>query len=376
MDDPVLHAAMEKSVRRAWRAVPFDVAAFWQCAQDQLRLCLAWRQGALQLVDGKPTAPTGALIQAMRATAPVYTDDMAVTPEALADCGAIALCPLRPDNDLWGVWGVGRREEPFTAAERVCLQAIADQMAVVAWSAERLAASDAARVEFVSSVAHELRTPMTAIKGYTDMLISGMAGPLSETQMHFLKIVKGNADRLGMLVGDLLEVSRLDAGRIHLQPQAVALADVIAEAASALQAQIIQKQLDFATQLPAALPPVHGDPVRLVQILNRLLSNAIRYTPAGGQVQIRASVQSDQGKEWVRVDVRDSGIGISLADQPKIFQRFFRADHPLVRDQVGSGLGLSIVKGLVELHGGHVWFASEPDKGTTFSLSLPLAAPT
>ncbi len=373
MDDLALHAAIEKSVQRAWRAVPFDMAAFWRCAQGQVRLCLAWQDSALQVVHSGPTAPADWLARAMTAETPVYVDG-AAAPEILTDCTAVMLCPLWQDDSLWGVWGVGRREKPFTAAERACLQAMADQMAVIAWSAERLAASDAARVEFVSSVAHELRTPMTAIKGYTDMLISGMAGPLSEAQVRFLKIVKGNADRLGMLISDLLEISRLDAGRIRLQLQAVALADVIAEAVSALQGQIVQKQLDFSTRLPAALPPVRGDPLRLAQIFSRLLSNAVRYTPDGGQVHIQATVQADRGKEWARVDVIDSGIGISAADQPKIFQRFFRADHPLVRDQVGSGLGLSIVKGLVELHGGRVWFASEPDKGTTFSLLLPLAA--
>mgnify|MGYP005836315273 CR=1 FL=1 len=373
MDNRVLYAAMEQSVQHAWRAVPFDVAAFWRCDKDLICLCLAWRDGALQAVDGEPTAPMGALAQAMTAQAPIDADETAAAPEVLASCAGVVLCPLRLDEGLWGVWGIGRCEQPFSPAEHVCLQAIADQMAVIAWSAERIAAANAARVEFVSSVAHELRTPMTAIKGYTDMLITGMAGPLSEAQTRFLRIIKGNADRLGTLIGDLLEVSRLDAGRIRLQLQAVALADVIAETVSALQGQIIQKQLDFGTQLTDALPPVRGDPARLVQILSHLLSNAIRYTPAGGQVRIRASLQSAQDRQWARVDVIDSGIGISAADQPRIFQRFFRADHPLVRDQTGNGLGLSIVKGLVELHGGRVWFESEPGRGTTFSLVLPLA---
>ena len=236
-----------------------------------------------------------------------------------------------------------------------------------------------ARIEFVSSVSHELRTPMTAIKGYTDMLLSGMVGKLTEPQLRFISIIKANADRLGILVSDLLEVSRLEAGRIHLKPKVVSADEVIYEAASTLQGQIVAKKLALATNIPANLPPVWGDRDRLIQILTNLLSNACKYTPEGGSIEVTASLRQGEAatdKPSVQIDVADTGIGIAPEEQAKVFQRFFRADHPMVRDQVGTGLGLSIVKGLVELHRGRIWFTSELGKGTTFSFLVPLAAET
>lgn len=231
-----------------------------------------------------------------------------------------------------------------------------------------LATLDSARIEFVSIVSHELRTPMTAIKGYVEMLLSGMTGDLTDVQRRFLGVIKVNADRLGKLINDMLEFSRLESRRVRLQGEPVPLGPVIQEVISTLQGEMAVKRLDFAAEVPPNLPPAWGDRERLVQIVANLLSNAIKYTPEGGRIRIRATALPTQ----MQVDVADTGIGIAAEDHPKVFTRFFRADHDLVREQTGTGLGLSIAKGLVELHGGRIWFESAPGRGSTFSFTIPL----
>jgi signal transduction histidine kinase/transcriptional regulator with GAF, ATPase, and Fis domain len=234
-----------------------------------------------------------------------------------------------------------------------------------------------ARIEFVSSVSHELRTPMTSIKGYTDMLLSGMTGEMTEPQRRFLSIIQSNADRLGILVNDLLEVSRLEAGRIQLKPDLMAIDEAIFETTTSLQGQMVSKNLSFESAIPATLPPVWGDKSRIIQVLVNLVSNAVKYTTEGGSVTVRVTEHAATDKEpaYIQVDVVDTGIGIAADEHDKVFQRFFRADHDFVREQVGTGLGLSIVRGLVELHGGRIWFTSELGEGSTFSFTLPLASP-
>ena len=226
--------------------------------------------------------------------------------------------------------------------------------------------ADRAKTEFVSTVSHELRTPLTSIKGYTDLLIAGAVGTINEGQRRFLNIVKSNAERLTALINDLLDISRVETGCITLHIEPLRIEDIILEVDNSMRQQIEDKGLRLVLDIAPDIEEVPGDRSRLTQVLTNLVANAYRYTPEG---QITISLSPMDGA--VRVDVKDTGIGISTEDQLKIFDRFYRADHPLVRQSEGTGLGLSIVKLFVELHGGRVWVNSTLGEGSTFTFILP-----
>lgn len=233
--------------------------------------------------------------------------------------------------------------------------------------------ADRAKSEFVSTVSHELRTPMTSIKGYADLLLMGAAGSLNENQERFLSIIKSNADRLSVLVDDLLDISRIETGRVVLDIKTVSLTAVVEVVLNTLRERIQQKGLTLRTDLPEdGRDPMNalGDQARLIQVLTNLVGNAYQYTPPGGNIIVRVRPAPD---EMLRVDVIDTGIGISADDLPKVFDRFFRADDPKVQEFPGTGLGLSIVRSLVEMHGGEIWAESELSRGTTFSFTVPRA---
>ena len=229
--------------------------------------------------------------------------------------------------------------------------------------------AERAKTEFVSMVSHELRTPMTSIKGYADLMLAGVAGTFTERQRDFLTIIKSNADRLTALVNDLLNISRIESGRMVLAPRATSVEDVVNQVIKAMGARLAEEGSTLKSEVPPALPPVVVDPDRMVQILTNLVANACQYTPAGGEVVVSASVHGDE----VHILVRDTGIGIPQEDQDKVFSRFFRVDTPMVQESPGTGLGLSIVRALVEMGGGRVWVESELGEGSTFTFTLPVA---
>lgn len=230
---------------------------------------------------------------------------------------------------------------------------------------------DRLKSEFVATVSHELRTPMTSIRGYADILLLGAAGALNENQSHFLQIIKNNTERLNILVNDLLDISRIEAGRVTLTPQPLDLRDVAEDVIADILRRSKEENKPMAISLdaPQELPRVLGDSERVRQILDNLVDNAYHYTPVDGQIQVR--LHSENGE--VQVDVSDSGVGIAPEDQERIFERFFRGENPLVLETPGTGLGLPIVKQLVEMHHGRIWMKSQgiPGEGSTFSFTLP-----
>ncbi len=227
--------------------------------------------------------------------------------------------------------------------------------------------ADRAKTDFVSTVSHELRTPMTSIKGYADLMLLGAAGQVNETQQRFLSVIKANADRLSVLVNDLLDISRIESGRVKLDIKPVSIESIIEQVAASLRGKIEEKKLTLRLSLPEEeLPRVYGDRDRVIQVLTNLVGNAYQYTPSGGSITVKAH----QLDGFVQIDVIDTGIGIAPEYQAKVFDRFFRADDPLVQEFPGTGLGLAIVKSLVEMHEGRIWVESELGKGTTFSFIL------
>jgi len=213
---------------------------------------------------------------------------------------------------------------------------------------------------------------MTSIKGYVDILLMGAAGALNENQHHFLDIVRNNTDRLSVLVNDLLDISRIEAGRISLSLQAIDLREVAEEVRSdvARRSQEENKSMELTINASDELPRVSGDLERVRQILANLVDNSYHYTPENGKINVRLWPEDGE----VRIDVQDNGIGIDSLDAERIFERFFRGEDPLVLATPGTGLGLAIVKQLVTMHKGRIWMTSKgiPGEGSTFSFTLPV----
>ncbi|MDZ4655111.1 MAG: response regulator [Coriobacteriia bacterium] len=224
--------------------------------------------------------------------------------------------------------------------------------------------------EFVSTVSHELRTPLTSIKGYVDLILDEEAGEINDTQREFLSIVKENSDRLVNLINDLLDISRIESGRVHLKVQPLQLTERIRGAVDTFRAVLEQTGRTITVEVPDDLPPAAGDPDRVGQVLINFISNAIKYSPEGGNVWVR--VEADD--EFVRASVTDEGIGIAEEDMAQLFTKFYRIDSKLTCEIGGTGLGLSIVKSIIELLGGEVGCKSTSGEGSTFWFTLPRAS--
>jgi signal transduction histidine kinase len=233
---------------------------------------------------------------------------------------------------------------------------------------ERLRELDKLKDEFVALVSHELRTPLTSILGYLEMVIDEDRDPLSSDQRDFLTTVERNVVRLSRLVEDLLFVARLDAGRMEVARRRLDLSGVLEEAAYSAKPAADAKDVQLDVEL-GTLPAVEGDRARLAQLVDNLVSNAVKFTPAGGRVAIRAA----NGSGRVRVEVSDTGIGIPADELPRLFTRFFRASTARTTETPGTGLGLAISQSIAEAHGSRIEVESETGSGTTFAFELPVA---
>jgi signal transduction histidine kinase len=236
---------------------------------------------------------------------------------------------------------------------------------------EAVQAANQAKSDFVSLVTHELRLPMTSIKGYSDLIASGMAGELNEQQQQFFAVIQRNLQRMGRLISDLSDINRVESGRMIFENQLFALPPIIEDVVANMNEAVNGRNQTLSLTLPDDLPEVYADPNRIGQVLSNLVSNAHKYTPDDGRIQIQAQIVG----EMVRVDITDNGLGISEADQAKLFTQFFRAEEREVREQTGWGLGLSIVKKIVEAQGGQISFTSQLGQGSTFSFTIPLTPP-
>jgi signal transduction histidine kinase len=234
---------------------------------------------------------------------------------------------------------------------------------------QKIRQANQAKSEFVSFVSHELRTPMTSIRGYAELLIKGLAGPLTQQQADFVRTVRNNAERMQVLVSDLQDISRLEAGKLWLEMEPMKLTDALENALQAVEGQIETRAQELHVDIAQGLPLICADPARLTQIMTNLLSNGSKYTPEGGEIRVRAWLEGT----YVHCSVSDTGIGISPDDRARLFTKFFRSEDPEVRAQTGTGLGLCIVKNLVELQGGEMMVRSELGRGSTFEFTTPVA---
>ena len=228
---------------------------------------------------------------------------------------------------------------------------------------------DQLKSAFVSIVSHELRTPMTAIKGLVENMLDGLTGELSDHQSFYLSRVQANVDRLTRMILDLLDLSRIEAGRMDLVPVSLSLPDLIAEVTENLQEMAIEHSLTITITQTQPLPTIRGDRDKMSQVFTNLLHNAIKFTPPNGSVQIGLAKKDDQ---WVEVCIEDTGCGIPQEELETIFERFYRSPSGPHQSK-GAGLGLPITKSLVELHGGKITVESIQGKGSKFKVTFPIA---
>ncbi len=282
-------------------------------------------------------------------TAPIWCEDQIV--------GSIALESFQP----------GRLDEEALAF----VTRLADHAAISITNArlfEQVRRANEAKTEFVSFVSHELKQPMTSMRGYTDLLSKGVAGELNEDQRSFLNTIRSNVERMDTLVSSLLDISRIESGRIRIELGDVSVAAIIEEALHTIRAQIEAKRQSLTVDIAPDLPLVRGDRSRLVQVMTNLLSNAHKYTPEGGRIDVAA--QQENG--FVACSVVDTGVGMSPVDQERLFTKYFRSEDYAVQSEPGTGLGLVITKSLVELQGGEIWVESKKGAGSTFTFTVPV----
>ena len=236
--------------------------------------------------------------------------------------------------------------------------------------------SQRARDEFVASLSQELRTPMTSMAGYVDLLLGESVGIIAETQRKFLQRVKANIERMELMLRDLIGVTAIDAGQYDIRPVSLDIAEVIEEALILIKSQIAEKEIELHQNIPMELPPIEVDPDCIRQVIVNLLGNAIEVTPVNGEVQLIVTVTSEthpaQTEElrWLQITVTDSGGGIAEKDIDRVFDRFYEAEQPLIHGLGETGVGLSIVKYLIEAHSGKVWLDTEIGVGSSFHIAL------
>lgn len=281
--------------------------------------------------------------------------------------------PVRRDGRVTGLITLESDDPGAIDEEDVAfVERLADRAAVAIKNArlyEDVQAANQAKSDFISIVSHELRLPMTSIKGYTDLLASGMAGELNTQQHQFLGVIRRNMERMSTLIRDLADINRIESGRMKFENKDFVLQAVIDDVVENLREAIAGREQTLTVEMAEGETAVHADPTRISQILSNLVSNAHKYTPDGGQITLQVA----KNKTHAVLSVIDNGVGISEADQAKLFTQFFRAESPEVREQSGWGLGLSIVKKMVQAQGGEIDVESELGEGSTFTFSVPLA---
>jgi signal transduction histidine kinase len=225
-----------------------------------------------------------------------------------------------------------------------------------------------AKSDFVSAVSHELRTPLAAIKGYAALLGTGQFGPLVQPQSERIGKIEKHADLLAQFINNLLDIARIESGRITMERFPIPLKEFFTAIQDVIHPQLEAKHIHYTVDCHG-INELVGDSQHLQRVFVNLLSNAIKYTPDGGTIQVGLKRDGTS----ILATVTDTGCGISLEDQQKLFQEFYRANDPINQQVRGTGLGLALVKRIVEAHQGQIWVTSEKGKGSTFSVSLPEA---
>jgi GAF domain-containing protein len=286
--------------------------------------------------------------------------------------------PMMREGIPIGVFALARSEaRPFTDKQIHMVSTFADQAAIaienvrlfdeIQDKSRQLEVASQHKSQFLANMSHELRTPLNAILGYTELMADGAYGEPSEKMLGILKRLEANGRHLLGLINDVLDLSKIEAGQLVLELSDYSIQDIAQTVRSTLEPLAADKKLAFKVELAPSLPSGQGDGRRVTQVLINLVGNAIKFTDAG-EVAIKAEAHNGS----FHVSVRDTGPGISAADQAKLFQEFQQADNAITRKKGGTGLGLAISKRIVEMHGGRIWVDSQPGQGSTFAFTLPV----
>jgi len=308
-------------------------------------------------------------------TDPEYTQ---VEAQRLGDYRTILCVPMLREGVPIGVLTLTRSEvRSFTDKQIELVTTFADQAAIaienvrlfdeIQDKSRQLEEASQHKSQFLANMSHELRTPLNAILGYTELMTDGAYGEPSENMLGVLKRLEANGKHLLGLINDVLDLSKIEAGQLVLELSDYCIQDIAQTVRSTLEPLAADKKLAFKVDVASQLPPGHGDGRRLTQVLINLVGNAIKFTDIG-EIAIKAEAHNGS----FHVSVRDTGPGISSADQARLFQEFQQADNAITRKKGGTGLGLAISKRIIEMHGGRIWVESQPGQGSTFTFTLPV----
>jgi signal transduction histidine kinase len=296
----------------------------------------------------------------------------------LGDFRTILCVPMLREGVPIGILTLTRSEvQPFTDKQLELVTTFADQASIaienvrlfdeIQDKGRQLEEASAHKSQFLANMSHELRTPLNAILGYAELMVDGAYGEPSENMLGILKRLEANGKHLLGLINDVLDLSKIEAGQLVLELSDYCVQDIAQTVRSTLEPLASDKKLAFKVEMAPELPPGHGDGRRLTQVLINLVGNAIKFTDAG-EVAIKAEANNGS----FHVSVRDTGPGISAADQANLFQEFQQADNAITRKKGGTGLGLAISKRIIEMHGGRIWVESQVGQGSTFAFTLPV----
>lgn len=313
-------------------------------------------------------------------TSPAYLPHR-LLPDTKAELGI----PLKVGERVTGALDVHSREtNAFTPEEIAVLQTLADQIAIAVENArsyqisqqavEEMREVDRIKSQFLANMSHELRTPLNSIIGFSRVILKGIDGPINDLQQQDLQAIYASGQHLLEMINSILDLSKIEAGKMELAIEEIQIDELIKSVVSTAVGLVKEKPVSIHNNVPAHLPLVYADKTRIRQVLLNLLQNASKFTDEGS-ISVDANVQNNEfGAPELVISVKDTGIGIALEDQEKLFEPFSQVDDSPTRKTGGSGLGLSISRRLVEMQGGRIWLESEVNKGSTFSFSVPVAS--
>jgi len=283
------------------------------------------------------------------------------------------------EGRILGAIVVGWREAgPISPVHEMLLKTFADQAAIaienvrlfheIEEKSRQLEIANKHKSDFLANMSHELRTPLNAIIGFSEVLIEKMFGEINEKQLDYLNDIHSSGRHLLSLINDILDLSKIEAGRMELDLNDVNVPDTLASALTLVRERAQNHGIELALEVDSKIDVIEADERKVKQVVLNLLSNAVKFTPDGGRIALSAMLDTDH----IAVAVQDTGIGIAPEDQEAVFEEFKQVGRDYTKKAEGTGLGLALTRRIVELHGGRIWLASVPGKGSTFTFTLPL----